>query len=92
MGLIQPGWQVNGNLYQSCRLEYGKAFFSFRDHSYRNLIISLSFHHMMVQDELMLVFQNAHFDAQLNRHTCFAFADPLGMWFKNGEYSKAQIN
>ena len=71
---------------EAAGIEHGKAFFSLRDHGYRNLIIGLSCHHVMVQDELMLVFQDAHFDAQLNRHTCFAFADPLGVGFKNGEY------
>jgi hypothetical protein len=62
---------------EAAGIEYGKAFFSLLDHSYRNLIIGLPFHHMKVQDELMLVSQDAHFDAQLNRHTYFAFTDPF---------------
>ena len=71
---------------EAAGIECGKAFFSFRDHGYRNLIAGLSFHHVMVQDELMLVFQDAHFDSQLNRYACFTFADPFGVGFKNGAY------
>ena len=41
---------------------------------------------MMMQDELVLVFQNACLETQLNRHTRFAFTDPFGVGFKNGEY------
>ena len=40
----------------------------------------------MMQDELILVFQDAYFDTQLNRHTCFTFANPFDAGFKNGEY------
>jgi hypothetical protein len=39
-----------------------------------------------MQDELMLVFQDAHFDTQLNRYACFTFTYPYGIWLKYGEY------
>lgn len=41
-------------------VEFGKAFFSFSDYRYCNLTIGLFFHYVMMQDELILVFQDAY--------------------------------
>jgi len=59
-----------------------ESVFSFCDHGYCNLIIGLFFHHVMMQDELMLVFQDAYFDTQLNRHAGLTFAYPFGVRLK----------
>ena len=36
----------------------------------------------MVQDEPILIFQDTGIESQLDRHTRFALADPLGVFFK----------
>jgi len=46
-------------------------------HLNRDLIIRLLLHHLMVQDELVLVFKDAHLDTQFNGDAGFAFADPF---------------
>ena len=39
----------------------------------------------MVQDEAVLIFDDRHPQAQLDRYAGFAFADPFGMGLKDGK-------
>ena len=64
----------------------GEAFPGFGDHLHRNTSIGLFGHDVMMQNKLMLIFQNTDFDAQLNRYTSFTLADPFGMRLKNREH------
>ena len=52
----------------------------------RDLLVSDFLHHHVVQDELVLVFQNAHLEPKLHGNACFAFADPLGVGLEYGEH------
>ena len=55
-----------------------EAPFRRRHHRHRDLIVGDLLHDLMMQNELVLVFQYANLDAQLNRNVSLAFADPLG--------------
>src|SRR5450830_289907 len=66
-------------------IEFGEARASLGDHPYGDFIVRLVLHHLVVQDELVLVFQNADLDAKLHRNTRLAFADPLGVGLEDGE-------
>ncbi len=79
------GWRMKA-FVEAAGVEGGKTFSGFGDDVCCNTIIGLFYHDVMVQNELMLVFQNADSDTQLNWHTGFAFADPFGMRLKNGKY------
>lgn len=72
---------------ETAGVENRKAFPALNGHGKRNLIISLSLHHVMMQDEPVLVFQNASFlETRFNRHACLAFTDPVSMGFENEAY------
>jgi hypothetical protein len=77
---------------KTASVKTGEASPGFGDHVHRNTSIGLFCHDMMMQNKLMLVFQNTDFDAQFNRHTGFVLADPFGMWFKNREGEKNTVS
>src|SRR5450759_536521 len=71
---------------EATRIQLRKALFRRHHHRHRRLIIRGLLQNLMMQDELMLVFQYAHLDAQLDWNTRLAFADPFGVRFKYREY------
>jgi hypothetical protein len=40
----------------------------------------------VVQNETVAVFEYAYTQPQFDRHTSLAFADPFGVWLKDGKY------
>jgi hypothetical protein len=73
-------------LVDAAGIQLGEACFRFCRHRYRHLIVGLSLHDLMMQDELMLVFQDADHDAQLDRDAGLALADPFGVRLKHREH------
>ena len=71
---------------EAANVELGEARFRLSDHRHRNLFVSRFGHDLMMQNELVLVFENAHLEPQFLRNTGLAFADPFGVGFKDREY------
>ena len=73
-------------LVETARIQFGEPLFRLHHHLQRHLFIGLLLHHAMMQDELVLVFKDAHLDSQLHWNTGFAFTDPFGVRLKDGEH------
>jgi len=54
-------------------------------HRHRHGFVAFAWHDPMMQDETILIFQDAHIQAQFHRHAGFPFADPLGVFLEQGE-------
>src|SRR5215217_8254611 len=57
----------------------------FFDYCHGDGVIRDAFHHLMIQDEALLVLDHAHPQSELHRNACLALADPLRMWLEQGE-------
>jgi len=64
-------------------VNHSRISFALEEQDNGSLAIRFLFHHPMMQNKLMLVFQHAHFQSQLNRNACFAFRNPFRIGFKN---------
>ena len=73
-------------LVETARIQIGEPLFRLHHHRQRHLFIRLLLHHAMMQDELVLVFQDADLDSQLHWNTGLAFTDPFGMRLKDREH------
>ena len=55
------------------------------DDRYRDPIVGDLLHHLVVEDEAVLILDHGHAQPQLDRDPGLALADPLGVRLENGE-------
>lgn len=77
-------WTVEA-LVKAHGLYCRKAGLGVFDQGHGDLIVRGFYHDLMVQDEAVLIFDDRHPQAQLDRYAGLAFADPFGMGLKNGK-------
>ena len=63
----------------------GESFFGFFDYFHCHLVIGLPAHHLMVEDETVMVFDDVDSESEFHRHSRLALADPLGVGLEDGE-------
>ena len=62
-----------------------KTLLGLLDDVHRDRVIGGLLHHLVVQDEPVLVFDDARAQAQFHRNSCFALDDPIRMRLEQGE-------
>ncbi len=67
---------------KTASIEIGESALHFLNNGDGNLIIGFLMHQAVMKDKLILIFDNADFQAQFHRYPGFAFADPFGVRFK----------
>ena len=77
-------WTV-GTLVPTDDRKIGESFFGLVDYFHGHLLIGLRAHHLVVEDELMLVFDDVDPEPKFHRHSGLALADPLGVRLEYGE-------
>lgn len=63
-----------------------ETFAGLLDHRYDDLIVGGLFHHLVMENETILIFEHAHAQSELHRYTGLALADPLGMRLEDREH------
>ena len=70
---------------KTTRIKTGKLFLCGFNHGHGDFIVGGLLHDLTVQDKAMTVFHDADPQAQFNRDTGFAFANPFGMRLEQGQ-------
>ena len=63
----------------------GELFLCGFNHRHGDFVVGVVLHDLTVQDKAMRVFHDADPQAQFNRDTGFAFADPFGVGLEQGK-------
>ncbi len=63
----------------------GESIFGFNDYFHGKILIGLPAHHLMMEDETVMVFDDVDSELEFHRHSSLAFANPLGVGLEDGE-------
>ena len=74
-----------GPLVSTYDRKIGESFFGFFNYFRSYLVIGLPSHHLMEEDETVMVFDDVDSESRLHGHSRLALADPLSAELEDGE-------